>query len=95
VLRLQVTLGYSALEGGMALLPFTGLMLSLSARAGAVAPLTAAVLGAVDSRQAGIASGVNNAVARLAGLVGIAVIPAVTGIGCDDEAVRSGRGGGT
>ena len=133
VLRLQVTLGYSALEAGMALLPFTGLMLLLSARVGAlaqrvgprppmtvgpllaavglglfsrigpgdgyvadvlpaatlfglgmtvtVAPLTSAVLGAVDPRRAGIASGVNNAVARLAGLLGIAVVPAVAGIG--------------
>ena len=48
-----------------------------------VAPLTSAVLAAVDSRRAGVASGVNNAVARLAGLVGIAVIPAVAGIGGD------------
>jgi MFS family permease len=45
-----------------------------------VAPLTAAVLGAVDSRRAGVASGVNNAVARLAGLLGIALIPALAGI---------------
>jgi MFS family permease len=45
-----------------------------------VAPLTSAVLGAVDSRRAGVASGVNNAAARLAGLLGIAVIPALAGI---------------
>ncbi len=44
-----------------------------------VAPLTAAVLAGVESRQAGIASGVNNAVARVAGLLGIAVIGAVIG----------------
>lgn len=44
-----------------------------------VAPLTAAVLAGVESRQAGIASGVNNAVARVAGLLGIAVIGAVVG----------------
>jgi len=133
VLRLQVTLGYSALEAGMSLLPFTGIMLALSARIGAlaqrigprlpmtvgpllsagglllfsrvgpgdhyagavfpavavfglgmtttVAPLTSAVLAAVDSRRAGVASGVNNAAARLAGLLGIAVIPALAGIG--------------
>ncbi|MDQ1492760.1 MAG: hypothetical protein QOJ23_5274 [Actinomycetota bacterium] len=133
VLRLQVTLGYSALEAGMSLLPFTVLMLLLSARIGAlaqrigpripmtvgpllsagglllfarigpgdhyatsvlpaavlfglgmtvtVAPLTSAVLAAVDSRRAGVASGVNNAAARLAGLLGIAVIPAMAGIG--------------
>jgi predicted MFS family arabinose efflux permease len=131
-LRLQVTLGYSALEAGASMLPFTGLMLLLSARVGSVAqrvgprlpmtvgpllsagglllfsligpgdryatdvlpavtlfglgmtvtvpPLTSAVLGAVDRRRAGVASAVNNVAARLAGLLGIAVIPAVAGI---------------
>ncbi len=39
-----------------------------------VAPLTSAILGAVDSRQAGVASAVNNAVSRIAGLVGIASV---------------------
>src|SRR5690349_19942039 len=42
--------------------------------------LTAAVLGAVEQRRAGLASGVNNAAARLAGLLGIAVLPALDGI---------------
>jgi EmrB/QacA subfamily drug resistance transporter len=133
VVRLQVSLGYSALEAGLTMLPFTVLMTTLSARVGAlaqrigprlpmtvgplvsatglllfsrigpgdhygtavlpavtvfglgmtitVAPLTAAVLAAVDRRRVGVASGVNNAAARLAGLLGIAVIPAVAGIG--------------
>ncbi len=44
-----------------------------------VSPLTSAVLGAIDSRQAGIASAVNNMVARVAGLVGIALIGLVAG----------------
>jgi EmrB/QacA subfamily drug resistance transporter len=141
VLRLQVTLHYSALEGGASLLPFTVLMVTLSARVGAlaqrigpripmtvgpllsagglllfariepgdhyvsavlpaavlfglgmtltVAPLTAAVLGAVDSRRAGVASGVNNAVSRLAGLLGIALIPALAGIDNGSGLARS------
>jgi EmrB/QacA subfamily drug resistance transporter len=140
-LRLQVTLGYSALEAGASFLPFTGLMTTLSARVGGVAqrigprlpmtvgpllssaglvvfsrigpgdgyvravlpavvlfglgmtvtvsPLTAAVLGAVDRRQAGVASAVNNVAARLAGLLGIAVIPAVAGIDTGGGVARS------
>ncbi|MFM9878420.1 MAG: MFS transporter [Rhodoglobus sp.] len=39
-----------------------------------VAPLTAAVLGSVSAEQAGIGSAVNNAVARVAGLVAIAML---------------------
>jgi EmrB/QacA subfamily drug resistance transporter len=42
-----------------------------------VAPLTATVLGDADQRHAGIASGVNNAIARVAGLLAIAVVGAV------------------
>ncbi len=42
-----------------------------------VAPLTAAVLADVEERQAGIASGVNNAIARVAGLLGVAAIGAI------------------
>ena len=44
-----------------------------------VAPLTAAVLAETEQAQAGIASAVNNAIARVAGLLGVAVIGTVTG----------------
>ncbi len=46
-----------------------------------VAPLTATALASVAGRHVGIASGVNNAVARAAGLMAIAVLPLVAGVG--------------
>ena len=45
-----------------------------------VGPLTAAVLGAVDARRAGIASAVNNAAARLAGLLATTALPLAAGL---------------
>jgi predicted MFS family arabinose efflux permease len=44
-----------------------------------VAPLTSAILGSVPEDTAGIASAVNNAVARIAGLVAVALTGLVTG----------------
>ena len=44
-----------------------------------VAPLTAAILGAVPTHDAGIGSAVNNAVARVAGLVTVAFAGIITG----------------
>ena len=47
--------------------------------AGAVAPLTTAVLGAVDSRHTGSAAGFNSAIARTGGLVATALLGGVLG----------------
>jgi predicted MFS family arabinose efflux permease len=45
--------------------------------AGAVAPLTTAVLGSVDAKHSGIASGFNSAVARTGGLIATAMASAI------------------
>ena len=60
------TLYWTQLLPGMILF---GLGLSIT-----VAPLTSAILGAIQSSQAGIGSAINNAVARIAGLLSVAVI---------------------
>ncbi|MFL4905846.1 MFS transporter [Streptomyces sp. MMS24-I2-30] len=48
-----------------------------------VAPLTATVLASVDTERAGLASGINNAAARAAGLIAVAALPLLAGMGPD------------
>jgi EmrB/QacA subfamily drug resistance transporter len=129
---LQVVAGYSPFESGIALLPLTAVMLTLSAQSGrlasrigprlqmtvgplvvgaglvllirsttdtnyltgvlpgvlvlalglatTVAPLTTTALSALPDRNAGLASAVNNDVARIGSLIAVAVLPAMAGI---------------
>ena len=60
-----------------------------------VAPLTATVLADADESNAGIASGVNNAIARVAGLLAVAAIGAVVSGAVQLVARRQPRTGST
>jgi EmrB/QacA subfamily drug resistance transporter len=99
--RLQMSVGPLLIAGGMLLLTrvgahanYTTEVLPAAVVVGlglstAVAPLTAAALSTVPTENAGIASGVNNDVARTAGLLAVAVLPALSGIRGEDYRVAS------
>ncbi len=90
--RLPMTVGPLVVAAGTALFAmvepgvsywegvFPGAVVLGAGLAITVAPLTATVLGAVDDDHAGVASAINNAVARIAGLLAIAVLPAAAGL---------------
>jgi EmrB/QacA subfamily drug resistance transporter len=74
-----VTRGSSYLRGVLPGIAVLGLGLACT-----VAPLTTAVLAGADERHAGVAAAVNTAVARIAGLLAIALLPLLAGISAAD-----------
>jgi EmrB/QacA subfamily drug resistance transporter len=90
--RLQMSVGPVVVGAGLALLAraaddpsyVTGVLPAVLVfglgLATTVAPLTSTALSSVPDEHAGLASAVNNDVARLAGLIAVAVLPAVAGI---------------
>lgn len=89
LLMAQIQPGDSYLTGVLPAVLVFGVGLTL-----VVSPVTATVLAALPSRNAGIASGVNNAAARVASLLAVAVLPLIAGLSgqsfYDAQAMTSG-----
>ena len=58
---------------------FPGVVLLSLGLSATVAPLTAGILGSIDPKRSGIGSAINNAVARIAGLLAIAAVGLILG----------------
>jgi hypothetical protein len=96
--RMMLTVGPVLVGAGFAILAatagwadywrgvFPGLAVLALGLGVTVAPLTDAVLGAVETRYEGAASGVNNAVARIAGLLAVALTGFLVHGGASDPA---------
>jgi len=67
---------------------FPGILFFALGLSTTVAPLTAAVLGDIAATRAGIASAVNNAVARIAGLLTVAFVGVIVGANLDLQGFR-------
>ncbi|MFL6154596.1 MAG: MFS transporter [Marmoricola sp.] len=63
---------------------FPGMLLFAIGLTSLVSPLTTAVLAAAPDRHAGVASGINNAVARAGSLLSVAALPALVGLSGED-----------
>jgi predicted MFS family arabinose efflux permease len=91
--RVPLTVGPLLIAGGMLLMSRIGpgddyatdvlpaLVVFGLGLASTVAPITATALAAADDRHAGLASGINNAVARTAQLIAVAALPVAAGLG--------------
>lgn len=109
--RLPMTIGPLVCSAGVVLLAFIGadasyvvhvlpgMVLFAIGLTMLVSPLTTAVLAAAPDRHAGVASGINNAVARAGSLLAVAALPMLVGLSGDDyqnpvaltDAFRSGQ----
>lgn len=100
--RIPMTVGPFVAAGGLALMSyvrpgagywtvvFPAVLVFASGLTITVAPLTSAVLASAEERHMGAASGVNNAISRLAGLVAVAVLPGVAGVSSGTDGLGPG-----